>query len=339
MKALYLFQYYLNEIADPPQGGALSPGSGWFTPNTLVTISETTNTNYNFNGWTCTGSGCYTGLATSNTIKITNPIKEIAHFSPQYLSCFYSTQYNANCATTSGFFVLNSSGLWQYIASSPPGASSLASAVSCFNVPGSLGGCVTPNGYYTLNSTTLMWQSIGGSPGATQYQLSCFLNNSGVPGCDTKGGYYYTFNVTTGWQQQAHKPGGSPDSSALSCYYFAPLSTVNCSMERGYYILNNTLSWNLQAPPPPGLSAPPGLTSQNATSCFYTPLALSGCVSVAGYSLLSSTTLTWSIITPPPPGTTQGDPLTCYWYPNTTVNCGTATGFYTLNNTNQWQIV
>ncbi len=47
---------------------------------TTVKISETPSTGYIFTGWTCSGSGCYSGINSSANIKINNAITEIATY-------------------------------------------------------------------------------------------------------------------------------------------------------------------------------------------------------------------------------------------------------------------
>ncbi|ASI13657.1 cell surface protein [Candidatus Mancarchaeum acidiphilum] len=47
------YDVYLNELASPSSADAsLSPGSGWYFPNSTITLSEVNNTGYRFAGWT-----------------------------------------------------------------------------------------------------------------------------------------------------------------------------------------------------------------------------------------------------------------------------------------------
>ena len=47
------YDVYLNELASPSgAASSLSPGSGWYAPNSSITLSETNNTGYEFSGWT-----------------------------------------------------------------------------------------------------------------------------------------------------------------------------------------------------------------------------------------------------------------------------------------------
>ncbi len=67
---------------NPSSGGTTNPSVGTHTYNygTSVTISETPNTGYTFYGWTCSGSGCYSGTSPSATIKANNSISETANY-------------------------------------------------------------------------------------------------------------------------------------------------------------------------------------------------------------------------------------------------------------------
>ncbi|MEM5829291.1 MAG: hypothetical protein QW040_00415 [Candidatus Aenigmatarchaeota archaeon] len=78
--ASYKTQYYLQMSVNPSMGGKTSPQSGWYDMGSSITISATPNPGYIFSGWTCSGSGCYSGTLSSATITINNPINEIANF-------------------------------------------------------------------------------------------------------------------------------------------------------------------------------------------------------------------------------------------------------------------
>ncbi len=75
-------QYTLTESASPSSEGSVTPGSGTYSSGSAVTISETPAANYHFVDWSCSGSGCYSGTGTSQTITINNNIAETANFAP-----------------------------------------------------------------------------------------------------------------------------------------------------------------------------------------------------------------------------------------------------------------
>ncbi|EQD26006.1 hypothetical protein B2A_15827, partial [mine drainage metagenome] len=97
--ASYSPQYELYEISSPSAGGSVSPGTSWYAPSSSVTISETPNTtgHYVFIDWTCNGTGCYSGTATSKSVTLNNPINETAVFQ----STTTSTSTTSTSTTTS----------------------------------------------------------------------------------------------------------------------------------------------------------------------------------------------------------------------------------------------
>ncbi|MEM4839516.1 MAG: hypothetical protein QXX90_02305 [Candidatus Micrarchaeaceae archaeon] len=80
ISASYTTQYHLTMAVSPSGGGTVSPGSEWVNAGSSVSISESPNTNYVFDDWTCSGTGCYSGTSTSATITMDNPITETANY-------------------------------------------------------------------------------------------------------------------------------------------------------------------------------------------------------------------------------------------------------------------
>ncbi len=62
--------------------GSISPSSGSYQElyGSQVTISESTNSGYEFTGWTCSGTNCYGGTDSSYTLTMDNPMTEQANF-------------------------------------------------------------------------------------------------------------------------------------------------------------------------------------------------------------------------------------------------------------------
>ncbi|MGI0100383.1 MAG: InlB B-repeat-containing protein [Candidatus Micrarchaeaceae archaeon] len=76
----YYVQYYLEESPNPSSGGTVSPGDNWYNVSTIVPISESPGADHNFNGWECTGSGCYSGVQQASTVIMDAPVIETANF-------------------------------------------------------------------------------------------------------------------------------------------------------------------------------------------------------------------------------------------------------------------
>ena len=65
-------------------GGTVSPGSGWKNSGAVISISATplnnTSVSYNFNGWTGSGTGSYSGTNNPASITMNGPVAETANF-------------------------------------------------------------------------------------------------------------------------------------------------------------------------------------------------------------------------------------------------------------------
>lgn len=84
-------QFLLSTSASPANGGTASPASAWYVNQTHVTLGVTTNTGFNFIGWTGTGPGSYTGPLTAPSITVGAPISEVADFTQVYSVTFTET--------------------------------------------------------------------------------------------------------------------------------------------------------------------------------------------------------------------------------------------------------
>ncbi len=84
----YQTQYYLTMIANPSNGGSVSPTSGWYNAGSSVTINEIPNSNYEFVSWTGTGTGSFSGTSTQATVTMNGPITEQANFNELFQVTF-----------------------------------------------------------------------------------------------------------------------------------------------------------------------------------------------------------------------------------------------------------
>ena len=71
-------QYYLTMTGGT--GGTVTPGSGWRSTGTTVSIRATPASGYSFTNWTGSGSGSYTGTNNPASITMSGPITETATF-------------------------------------------------------------------------------------------------------------------------------------------------------------------------------------------------------------------------------------------------------------------
>jgi uncharacterized repeat protein (TIGR02543 family) len=76
--ASFTTQYYLTITAGT--GGTVSPASNWHDSSQVITITATPDVGYNFNSWTGSGSGSYSGTNNPATVTMSGPITEEANF-------------------------------------------------------------------------------------------------------------------------------------------------------------------------------------------------------------------------------------------------------------------
>lgn len=77
---VFVHQFYLTTQASPTVAGSVTPPSGFLAAGSSVPISAIAGIGYQFNGWTGTGSGSYTGSNAAATVTLNEPIVETANF-------------------------------------------------------------------------------------------------------------------------------------------------------------------------------------------------------------------------------------------------------------------
>ena len=95
----YTTQYLLSMTTSPSGAGTVSPGTEWLNPGTKVTISETPNQYYEFNGWIGQGTGSYSGTSPSATITVGSPVIETANYT--YTPPKYNLYFKVNTTNSS----------------------------------------------------------------------------------------------------------------------------------------------------------------------------------------------------------------------------------------------
>lgn len=78
LTAAFTTQYLLTMSSQT--GGTVSPASGWYNSGQSITISVTANSDYTFSNWTGSGSGSYSGTASSANITMNEIITQSASF-------------------------------------------------------------------------------------------------------------------------------------------------------------------------------------------------------------------------------------------------------------------
>lgn len=73
-------QCYVELVADPPEGGVITPQSGWYDSGTWIEVSARARPGYRFKGFIGEGEGSYTGPERRFTLLVLNPVVERAVF-------------------------------------------------------------------------------------------------------------------------------------------------------------------------------------------------------------------------------------------------------------------
>ena len=73
-------QCYLTLVADPPEGGVVTPGSGWYDSGSEVEVSARARPGYRFKGFVGEGEGSYTGPDSHIRLRVVTPMVERAVF-------------------------------------------------------------------------------------------------------------------------------------------------------------------------------------------------------------------------------------------------------------------
>ncbi len=114
----YLTQYYLTTESVPAASGYHAPYSGWLNASTVVNLSATANSSYQFSGFVGYNTSSYTGMGTYSNgqylaqIKMTNPITEEMTFNFYVVLTFYME--NITQGVTWGVKLNNTNGLVQW---------------------------------------------------------------------------------------------------------------------------------------------------------------------------------------------------------------------------------
>ena len=191
-----LNSYMLTTGASPTGSGTVSPSSGTYPYGSSVTISETPSASNTFTGWSCTGTGCYSGIATSNTIIIQSNVTETASFSPY--QPFTELANNASYGTVS------------------PGSNSVpyGSVIDITESP--------TTGHYFVS-----WTGNGtGSYTGTATSAYVTVNN---PITETANFNAYTYTLST-----AVSPSGSGSATGGGTYAYGSSASLSATANSGY---------------------------------------------------------------------------------------------------------
>jgi hypothetical protein len=179
-------QYYLTTAVSPAGGGTISPASGWYNSGTVVTVSATANSGYQFTGF----SGDLSGTTTPQNLTMNGPKSVTANFTvspqpPQAVSVSPSSGTGLGPQT------------FQFVYSDPNGYADLASFYGRFNATASDAGACSFR-YDRASNNLYLWNDAG-TAWLGPYALGSQVANSQCTlgaGSTTPSGNNLTLNLT-----------------------------------------------------------------------------------------------------------------------------------------------
>jgi Divergent InlB B-repeat domain len=79
---IYSHQYYVTVNLDPVTGGSVTAVSGWFDAGTAFQSTASAKSGWQFEGWSGSGSGAYSGSSAGMQTTVDEPLTETATFYP-----------------------------------------------------------------------------------------------------------------------------------------------------------------------------------------------------------------------------------------------------------------
>src|SRR5579875_404504 len=99
---VYIGNFFVSIVANPPIGGQVQPKSGFYPINTTIELSAHQNKGWIFSAWSGNGSISYTGSNPQANVVVQSPLSEEALFKPTVSICTskgISVVYNISIAT------------------------------------------------------------------------------------------------------------------------------------------------------------------------------------------------------------------------------------------------
>lgn len=220
-------QYYLTMNAGT--GGKVSPMSGWKNSGSTVSITATPSNNslvsYNFNGWTGSGTGSYSGMNNPASITMGGPVSETAAFTRNPVQITIQTNSDGRTFTVDGTdYTAAQTFLWQ------PGSSHTISTTSpqsggtgmryvwkSWSDGGAISHTVAPttNKTYTANFTTQYFLTMTAGTGGKVTPMSGWKNSGAVVSISAMPSSGYTFSGWTGTGTGSYSGPNNPASITM----------------------------------------------------------------------------------------------------------------------------
>jgi hypothetical protein len=201
--ANFTTQYYLTTAASPTGGGTISPASGWYNSGTVVSVSATANSGYQFSGF----SGALSGTTTPQNLTMNAPKSVTANFGgvqhtitsvPAGRSL---TVDGAGCTSPCTYFW--TAGTNHTIATSTPqsGGTGTQYVFANWSDGGALSHSITAASSpatYTANFTTQYYLTTAATAGGTVSPASAWYNSGAVVSIAAIANSGYQFTGFTG---------------------------------------------------------------------------------------------------------------------------------------------
>jgi hypothetical protein len=193
-------------------GGTVKPTSGWINSGATVSISATPTNNtlvsYNFNGWSGSGVGSYSGPNNPASITMSGPITETASFVQNPVNVTVQTNptgpsFSVDGTTYTGTQTFS----WQpgsshTIATTSPqnGGTGIRYVWGNWSVGGAISHTVAPikNTTYTANFATQYFLTMSAGTGGTVTPASGWKNSGAAISITAKSNTGYSFTSWSG---------------------------------------------------------------------------------------------------------------------------------------------
>ena len=218
----YQTQYYLTMSENPAGEGSVTPGSGWYTEASSVSISATPYSGYQFLSWSGSGAGSYSGTTNQVSITMNGPVSETANFGSATTT--YAVTFTESGLPTGTIWYVNITGGNSYSSTTSTITFSELNGTYSYSIatgnkeyaPSPASGSFTVNGAVVSESITfnLFTYSVTFTESGLPTGTTWYVNITGQPSQSSTGTTItvqlpngtYSYTVATGNKEYAPSP-------------------------------------------------------------------------------------------------------------------------------------